>query len=255
MQRSRRSIGGPFLLTLGGRLDYHSSFGNHFTPRISAAYQLNDSWKIRAGGGSAFRAPSVGDLYYPFYGNPDLKPETSRSYETGLDWTGSHANFSFTLFYSKYKDLITFDPVTFLAANIDRARASGIEISSAFSPARNWNLQFGYSFVDTEDESSGESLFRRPKNSGSITFNYAQTRWGWNVNFSMIGERFETDFNTFENRFNSGYVKADLAAFLRFAGAFKITGRIENFLDQDYEEAFDFPAPGITAYAGIHFEL
>ena len=71
----------------------------------------------------------------------------------------------------------------------------------------------------------------------------------------MIGERYETDFNTFENRFNSGYVKADLAAFFRFAEAFKLTGRIENFLDQDYEEVFDFPAPGITAYAGIQFEL
>ena len=68
-------LGGPFLLTVGGRLDHHSSFGNHFTPRVSAAYQVNENWKIRGSGGTAFRAPSVGDLYYPGYGNPDLKPE------------------------------------------------------------------------------------------------------------------------------------------------------------------------------------
>jgi vitamin B12 transporter len=246
---------GAFFLTAGGRYDHHSSFGDHFSPRVSAAYQLNEDWKIRGGAGSAFRAPSVGELVYPFYGNPDLKPETCKSVEAGVDWTRSGGSLSVTGYYSTYKDLITFDPVTFIAANIDRARIYGFEISSAYPLAKNWTLSGSYAFVKTKDETTDEPLFRRPENSGSLTLNYSQTRWGWNANFLFVGKRFEQDFELFVNRFNSGYTRGDLAGYYRIARHFKITGRIENFYDSEYEEAFGFPAPGVTGYAGIHLEL
>ena len=246
---------GSFILTGGGRLDHHSSFGNHFSPRVSAAYLLNSEWKIRGGAGGAFRAPSIGELVYPFYGNPDLKPETSRTYEAGVDWTRYGGSLSVTGFYSTYKDLITFDPVTFVAANIDRAKISGFEVSSAFPLNKAWSLSGSYAFVKTKDETTDEPLFRRPENSGSLTLNYSQPRWGWNVNFVFVGKRFEQDFAIFENRFNPGYSKGDLAGYFRIANHFKVTGRIENFLDSNYEEAFGFPAPGITAYAGLQLEL
>ena len=75
---------GPVTVTAGLRYDHHSAFGDAWSPRGTIAWLSRGSlWKVRVSGGTAFRAPSVGELYYPFVGNPDLKPERSVSWEVG----------------------------------------------------------------------------------------------------------------------------------------------------------------------------
>ena len=64
-------IGGGIIVTAGLRYDDHSQFGHAWSPRGTISWLSHDGlWKVRGSGGTGFRAPSVGELYFPFSGNP-----------------------------------------------------------------------------------------------------------------------------------------------------------------------------------------
>jgi vitamin B12 transporter len=241
------------LFTAGARLDHHSRYGDHVSPRLSAAYQLTPVWRLRAAAGQAFRSPSAGELAYPFYGNPSLKPETSRSYEAGFDMKTSRANLSLTGFSTDYRDLISFDPVTFLAANIERARIRGAELMAGVRLSAPWRLDASYTHLLTRDEVTNLPLFRRPRNAGSVTLSYATGVWSVSGNVNAVGRRFETDFETFTNRYNGGYTKVDIAGAYRLRPSLQLTARVENAFDRRYAEVLGFPAVGRTVHAGFTF--
>lgn len=242
---------GKLLLAAGARLDHHSRFGDHVSPRVSAAYQLTSLWRLRAAAGQAFRSPSAGELAYPFYGNPNLDPETSRSYEAGVDVTASGANVSLTAFSTDYRHLISFDPVTFIAANIDQARVRGAELTAGVRLSAPWRLDASYTHLLTRDEATGLPLYRRPRNAGSAAVSYATASWSLSGNVNAVGRRFERDFETFANRYNSGYATFNLAGAYRLRPSLQLTARVENLFDRRYAEALAFPATGRTFYAGF----
>lgn len=246
---------GSLLFTAGARFDRHSRFGAHTSPRLSAAYRLNDRWRVRAAAGRAFRAPSAGELAYPFYGNPELDPETSTSYETGADFQSPRVAVSITGFSTRYRDLITFDPVTFIAANIDRATVHGAELSAGATFGTAWQLDAAYTHLQTRDEETGQPLYRRPRNLASVTLSYATDAWTLSGNVNAAGRRFETDFETFTDRYNSGYLKVDAAGSYRLHASLLLTARVENVFDREYAEALAFPAPGRAFHGGLQFEF
>ncbi len=244
---------GALMLTAGARLDHHSRFGSHTSPRLSVAYQLSDRWRMRAAAGSAFRAPSAGELAYPYYGNPSLGPETSRSFEAGADFKVRRASLALTAFSSRYRGLISFDPVTFIAANIDRATTRGAELSAGSQISDAWRLDAAYTYLQTRDGRTGLPLYRRPRNVAKLTLSYAREAWSVSGSANAVGRRFERDFETSNNRFNSGYLKADLSGAYRLRDPLRLTARIENLFDRRYAEALAFPAPGRTFYAGAQY--
>jgi vitamin B12 transporter len=249
--------GKRWILTAGFRFDHHTTFGSTWNPRISVAYKPNADWKIRGSFGTGFRAPTAGDLFFPFYGNPDLEPEKSDSWEFGIDhFWNEHALLSVSVFRNDYEDLITFDPNTFIAGNVAAAVSQGVELSQSFEYG-NWDLAASYTYLDTQDEIEDHQLLRRPRHSGSARIGYQQEKWGASFRILGIGERLEADFSVFptQNVFNPGYVKADLAAHYRLNSWMKVNGRIENLFDDEYSEVLTFPAPGIAAYAGVEFGL
>ncbi len=246
---------GSLLFTAGARLDRHSRFGTHTSPRLSAAYRVSDRWRVRAAAGRAFRAPSAGELAYPFYGNPELDPETSTSYEAGADFQLPRVAVSLTGFSTRYRDLITFDPVTFIAANIDRATVHGAELSAGTTFGTAWQLNAAYTHLQTRDEETSQPLYRRPRNLASVTLSYATPVWTLSGNANAVGRRFETDFETFTDRYNAGYLKIDAAGSWRLRANLLVTARIENVFDREYSEALAFPAPGRAFHGGLQFEF
>ncbi|MEE8138181.1 MAG: TonB-dependent receptor, partial [Thermoanaerobaculia bacterium] len=82
----RRALG-PVALELGLRYDDNSAFGSQTSPRLGLLVALGEGIRFRASYGEAFRAPSIGELFFPFSGNPDLEPETSESFELGVEQT------------------------------------------------------------------------------------------------------------------------------------------------------------------------
>ncbi|HEV8662151.1 MAG TPA: TonB-dependent receptor, partial [Candidatus Methylomirabilis sp.] len=251
-------------LTLLGsaRLDDHSRFGNHGTGQVSAVYQLAATGTaFRGGYGTAFRAPSLSDLFFPGFSNPDLQPERSRTWEVGTEQRlfGSLVTLSATYFHTRFTDLIVLDPF-FIPQNIGSARSKGVEAAIEIRPVEGLSLKGSYTFMEPIDRTTRQPLLRRPKHLGSVAAIYQfGRRYSLAATALFVGERPDVQPGTFPvvTVLNSGYAKVDLAASAVLAEALgplhslRLTAKIENLLDKEYEDVLGFPAFGLTYLVGL----
>jgi vitamin B12 transporter len=246
--------GSRFELSAGVRNDHFDVFGSQTSPRIAAAI-INGTTKWRAAFGRGFRAPSLGELYYPFFGNPNLSAESNRSYEIGYDAAiGRDGLFSLTYFNTRYRNLITFDPVTFISQNIGRVRSDGIEAGATRHVSANVYTAFSYTYLHrNEDEATGLRLLRRPKHSGSISTGYRSGAVDTNIAILRTGER---DDNLavlpFTRTTNRAYTTIDANVQYRLS---RITPfvKIENLTNAKYEEVVGYASPGRRVIVGLKF--
>ncbi len=162
------SIGEPLIVVIGGRNDSHSVYGDKFSPRASARYLITGSGTIiRASAGEAFRAPTLNDLFWSFdgfeQGNPNLRPETSKEYEGGIEQPfGKGSSVRFTAFERKVKDLIQWLPDTnfiYSPVNIGKARITGYEAEVKLVPVDQLTWAVNYTYMDPVDETTGEKIY------------------------------------------------------------------------------------------------
>jgi vitamin B12 transporter len=241
-------------ITAGVRRDEHDAFGASTNPRIALSWNVSSVLKLRAAAGSAFRAPSTGELYYPFSGNAALEPERSVSYEAGAEWTlGRGLVLEASLFRSDVKDLIRYDFAFQKNVNVGRARMTGAEavLRGALS-ASSW-ARASYTWLDTEDRDSGLPLLRRPKQRASVTFGRDLGR-GASAELTglWVGERDDVDATTYERVTSPAYTRLDAALTgPPVLGGFSPFVRATNLLDRDYAEVAGYPSPGRRYVAGL----
>ncbi len=151
---------GAFIVTAGLRYDHNSAFGEAWSPRGTISWLSEDRlWKIRASGGTGFRAPTVGELFYPFSGNPDLKPETSVSWEVGAEYyVCNEGRAEVSLFWNDLTDLIVYDFVTQLNMNVGKARTRGVEVGWRQTILPNLAADANYTYLDADNEVTGTPL-------------------------------------------------------------------------------------------------
>jgi vitamin B12 transporter len=118
---------GNHTLQLNYRSDHNTRFGNNDTGGLAYGYQFNESWRATASYGSAFKAPSFNDLYFPdFFGfptsNPNLDPEKSDNIEASLRFQQNNTHASVTIYQNKIRNLIALDALTFVPFNVDKAK-------------------------------------------------------------------------------------------------------------------------------------
>ncbi|MEO7794725.1 MAG: TonB-dependent receptor, partial [Thermoanaerobaculia bacterium] len=123
---------GPLRIDAGLRRDDNDVFGAETSAKAGVAWAISEAWRLRAYFGEAFRAPSLADLYYPGFSNPELQPEGSESYEVAVDGGSGAWQTTVALFQNDLDNLIEFDFATFVPQNVGRARARGVEGSLAY---------------------------------------------------------------------------------------------------------------------------
>jgi vitamin B12 transporter len=249
---------GPVELSAGVRYDRFDTFGSQTSPRVAAALVRDNGTKWRAAYGEGFRAPSVGELYYPFSGNRDLKAERSRSIEAGYDAPmGASGLFSLTAFWSRYRNLINFDNATFAFANIGRARSDGLELGMDEQVTSAVYTHLAYTFLHRdEDEATGERLPRRPKHSGALTLGW-RNGGGLDANVSLVRSGARADIlpvAPFARVTNGAYTTVDANVQLR-AGRLTPFVKVENLRNARYEEVLGYPSPGRRAIVGLRFGM
>ncbi len=247
-----------FTATAGGRVDSHSSFGTKLTWKLGARYTTPVTETIlRANVGTGFRAPSINDLFYPgFGGNPNLRPEQSTGWDAGVEqpFLDGKLKVGATYFQNEFKDLINgFPPV-----NVNRAKTLGMENSVSWIPVPELTLRASYTWLTAKDVATGMRLDRRPEHSGNFNVNYTfLKKFNANTNVKIVSQR--PDKNFFDANFfpftptpvtNSGYVKWDLGLSYEISKYVSVHGRLENLLDDHYEEVFGFPSLGRTFWLG-----
>ncbi len=251
----RLSLAGDRLsITAGIRRDEHDAFGASTNPRIAVSWNVTSAFRLRAAAGSAFRAPSTGELYYPFSGNAGLRPETSVSYEVGAEWSVRPGLvLEASLFRSDVKDLIRYDFATLSNVNVGRARMTGAELVLGGSLSASTWARASYTWLDTEDLDTGLPLLRRPEHRTALTVGGDLGR-GASAELTglWVGERDDVDATTYARVTSPSYFRVDLAVTgPRLFGHVAPFARVTNLLDRDYAEVAGYPSPGVRFVAGL----
>jgi len=236
------------------RRDEYSDVGGATTGLAAYGYDFDAHWRLSAQLATAFRAPSFNDLYFPFFGNPDLAPERSRSGELALRYGAQDVSLRATLFRNRTSDLIVYDPVANQASNIASADVEGVELT-ATAGAAGWRLQADASFTRARDRSTGERLLRRALYGLHLAASRTVGRFDGIVEVSRAGERYDSDINTFARTSLAAYTLARMAVSWRASEALRFTLRVENLFDADYELVDGYNTPGRGLFAGVAVRL
>ncbi|MDR0183869.1 TonB-dependent vitamin B12 receptor [Lysobacter arvi] len=216
------------------RRDDNEQFGGHTTGSAAWGIEFAQNWRVTAGYGSAFKAPTFNELYYPFFGNADLRPEESETWELGIAWRGDSYNVRLDTFSTDVDDLIAFDAALGLPGNVERARMRGAELGVDTTVA-DWTINGAISYLDTENRSGfyeGNDLARRAKNSARVDVDRAFGKFRFGVTAVGEGSRFDDVANT---RRLGGYGTLDLRAEYAITSSLTVQARVANVFDREYE--------------------
>jgi vitamin B12 transporter len=236
-----------FFATLGLRLDDHSQFGSAVTYRLAPAYFIEGTQtKFRATYGTAFKSPSLYQLYAPGtvfgpIGNTELNPEKSKGWDIGVEQQllGGKVLLGVTYFYNDYKDLINFGFVQGYM-NIGKAVSKGTEILIQATPVDDILFNATYTRTEAMDKDTDADLLRRPKHKLTANLNYNFSKKGnLHLSFIYIGERDDEyyDFVTWRSTRETlhGYSLLNAAVSFNFTSNFQISCRLDNIFNKEYE--------------------
>jgi outer membrane cobalamin receptor len=249
-----------FSLTLGAREEVFSGGDSVFSPNLAAAYTLTGTLRLRASAGHGFRLPTYTDLYYSdptTIGNPNLKPESSWSYEGGLDWnpsvasgrytltsTGFRLNQTNTIDYSKYSLSAPWQ-----ANNVSSLNLTGAETSLHVRLSGTQQLQLSYTAVRAASPPPG------------LISEYAYNYAAQSALFSWTGELpgkllhqviAHTQVAVVQKTGQTAYPLWD-TSLSRDAGRIRPSLRLLNLSNTGYEEIPGVPLQGHTIMGGVAY--
>ncbi len=235
------------------RQDDNQQFGRHATGSAAWGYSLSNGVRLLASYGTAFKAPTFNELYFPFFGNPDLTPEQSRSAELGVSGDLGLLQWSVNAYQTKVDDLIAFGPA-FIPENIDQAQIRGLELGVT-GAHHGWTLSANLTLLDPINQSDGPDdgnlLPRRAEQSARIDLDKDLGAWRLGGSLIGVGRRFDDTANTLVL---DPYGTLDLRAEYAFGKGFRVQGRLENLFDADYETAAYYNQPGRGFYLTLRYE-
>ena len=249
--------------TVGVRHDDHDRFGGATTLAGNAVYTPNDGLTtLRASYGEGFKAPSLFQLFSDF-GNNEITPETSDAWDVGISQriVGVAMEVGVTWFQRNTQDQIDFvscfedsstkciDRPFGTYDNIRKSSARGAELTLAWQPLDALSVAANYSWLEAENDDTGNVLARRPEHTFNASLDY---RWPFGLSTGLTVTRVGASFDNAANtRRLDRYTLVDLLASMPVSEQFEVFGRIENLLDDHYETVFEYGTPRRGAFAGV----
>lgn len=250
-------------LVLAGAHAHYTDTGNADTWNAEYGYDLFTATRLIASAGTGFRAPDTTDRY-GFGGNPDLKPERSRSYELGIKQRiGSRQTLDVRAFRNDVSDLILveFDPSNdpnvdygFRAVNVDRARTDGVQANWRYESQR-WSARVGGIVQTPKDRSDDSLLLRRARRTATAGLTRRLGAFTLGGDVIATSSRADIDAATGAPVTDGGYVLLNLDARYAVTQQWSLAVRGENLLDRDYQTAAGYRQPGASVYATLRYQL
>jgi vitamin B12 transporter len=247
-------------LTAGLRSDDFDTFGRATTGRATAAWLLaQKSVKLRASYGTAFRSPSFLDLYgqSAFYtGNPNLRPEKARGWDAGVDYylADKRGVLSATWFNTDYTDLIASTPSFSSVENIQRARTRGAELGAQTMLPGTVQVRASFTYLEADNLTSNTRLLRRPRQSLAADVWHAFGSVSVGSGVTIAAHRLDVNAKTFATIEGEDYTVVRLYGAWQATPRLTVKARLENLLDEKYEEVNGYPALGFGAFGGVEWK-
>lgn len=254
-------------VTLGVRADGDEKFGIAWSPRSGLVWQPLESMDVFLSAGRAYRAPSLSDRYVRaqyqgawFVGNPDLRPETLWAFETGVRARGRKIGAELSAFWNELKDAFDFrlEPDgTYRNSNVTRMYTAGVEMAARWEVWEGWLLWGTYALVEgayeegpRPDMEGNRPAYLAP-HKGSLGLTWANRRMGRHeLLLRYVGSRYGDSSNTPENRMDA-YARVDWRSRVPMGRHAAASLRVDNLLDEEYQEMPHRPQPGRSLFGGI----
>jgi vitamin B12 transporter len=235
------------------RWDQNEAFGDAVTGSIGWRYRWAYGISLLANYGSAFKAPSFNELYYPDFGNPNLDAEYSKSVEAGI--AGEHAwgQWQVRAYHTDIDNLIAavMDPVTFQfsAQNVDKAQIEGLEVEVG-AQLFGWNAKLTGNLLRAEDRTLNTRLPRRAAK--TLRFDLSRAFGALDAGVAVLaqGDRYDDTQNAVRV---PGYVTVDLRSAYHFDDNWEIRAKLNNLLDKNYQTADNFWMADRNFFISLHY--
>lgn len=228
---------------LAVRRDHYTDFGTASTGLAAYGFRLTPGWKLIAQTSTAFRAPSFNDLYFPFFGNPALRPERARSIEAGAQYSQGNDYLRVVAFRNRIRDLIVFDPLILIANNIAAARITGLEFTSR-TRWHEWDLNANLTLQQPIDAQTGQRLVRRASHTLNLGVARSMGPWRYAADVSKVGARADTDILTFGRTVLPGYSVANLRVAREIDRHVSVGASLRNAFNARYHLVDGYNMPG-----------
>ncbi|WP_354623316.1 TonB-dependent receptor [Psychromonas sp. MME2] len=233
------------------RHDFNSDFDDTDTHKVALTAWLSDGFRFHASQGSGVRNPTFSQLYGA-YSTPNLNPEKSKSWDTGLEYNFASMDgyIDVTYFDANYEDAIRWDPTAGAwgeYVNQDED-SKGIEVSTFANLTSALRINSQYTYMKTHDGTAQKNeLLRRPKHSASVNMNYMfSPAFSSNLALRYVGER-----SDYGDRELPSHTIVNLAAAYQVNDNLALNARIDNLFDKDYVEISDYGTDSATLYIGF----
>jgi len=248
---------GAHALQANVRHDDSTQFGGRTTGALAWGFRVAPGWRVSASAGTAFKAPTFNDLYFPGFSNPDLQPETSRNVEAGVHWSARDGDAAWqahaVAFHNRVDDLIVFGcDADFVCRpdNVARATLRGVTLHGDYA----WRETLVRASVDLQSPTDGQGrlLPRRARRHGALSLTHALG------SVRVVGEVVASSerFDDAENQHRlGGYAIVNVALEWVVAPSTTLFVRADNVFDRNYELAADFATGGAQVSGGVRWKL
>lgn len=238
------------------RFDHNSVYDNQTTGKLGWGMDFDEAWSVRAVAGTAFRAPTFNDLYFPNFGVATLQPERSRSVEAGLNYKAAQTSVAGTAYYNKVSDLIGYqsDPAQCppgfnfgCAGNTSRALLQGITLQGL----QQWgHFQFtlALDWLNAKDLDTDQTLPRRAANQQTFAVDWNEGPWQLGGTVLRVSQRPDAGVLL------PAYALLNLNARWRFDRVWQLEARLQNAFDKDYQPARDYQDAGRQFWLGLRYD-
>ena len=248
-------------LSGSARRDDNGIFEDATTFRTTAAFLHTETdTRLHGSYGTGIKNPTLFELFGfgpDFVPNPNLRPEKSKGWDIGVEqsYFDDRLSMDITYFNSRITDLIQGAGNT--AVNLaGSSNIHGVEATAKARLAEGLSFTGQYTFIEGED-ANGVELVRQPKHlaSANLGYEFLGGRAKLDLGIDYNGERQDIQFsNFFATRNNvtlDDFILINLAASYELIEGVELYGRVENLLDEDYQEILGFSNPGIGAMIGF----
>jgi vitamin B12 transporter len=238
------------------RWDHNSVYGNQTTGKVGWGMDLAQGWSLRLVAGTAFRAPTFNDLYFPGFGIVDLLPERSRSIEAGVGYRDASTTLDATIYHNKVSDLIGYQgdpahcPPGFpfgCAGNFSQALLQGLTAQGV----QRWGdfvFTLALDWLDAKDTNTDQKLPRRASNQQTLAVDWNLGPWQLGGTLLNVGSRPDAGVLL------PAYQLLNLNARYRLAERWQLEARLQNALDEAYQPVADYQGSGRMFWLGLRFD-
>lgn len=239
------------------RQDDNSVYGDKTTGGLAYGYDISRQWRAAVSASTGFRAPTFNELYYPGYGQTQIRPETSRNLEASLRYQDGGSQAGLTVYRNRVHDLIVSQSPCSVpgyryscANNVNRAVLEGVSLSLG----HDWDsmrVRADLDWQNPHDADTGKRLVRRASRLAKFRVNQDWAGWDLGAEWQLSNRRYDNAANT---NALGGYGLVNLTASRALSRDWRVEARWNNVGDKHYEQARDYGVSGSSLFVNLVYQ-